>query len=91
MHTLQEAVPIANETPLSPAEKGALVHADTATIEQHGAYTAHENAATDEESTLRRVAGHISITAYVLCIVEFAERGVVVYWRGKTGRTNPAA
>ncbi|KAH8684418.1 putative peptide transporter PTR2 [Tricladium varicosporioides] len=26
-------------------------------------------------SSLRRVAGHIPITAYVLCIVEFAERG----------------
>lgn len=35
-----------------------------------------ESEATEEEmSSLRRVAGHIPITAYILCIVEFAERG----------------
>jgi len=26
-------------------------------------------------ASLRRVAGHIPLTAYILCIVEFAERG----------------
>ena len=36
----------------------------------------YEGKPTDEElSTLRRVAGAIPITAYVLCFVEFCERG----------------
>ncbi|RDW75154.1 MFS general substrate transporter-37 [Coleophoma cylindrospora] len=76
VHPLQEAVQIAGETPLASAEKGPLVHADHTVIEQHGAYYPQNDAATEEElTTLRRVAGHIPITAYVLCMAEFAERG----------------
>jgi len=37
---------------------------------------ADENAATEEEmASLRRVPGKIPVTAFVLCAVEFAERG----------------
>ncbi|CZR51849.1 related to peptide transporter PTR2 [Phialocephala subalpina] len=75
IHALPEAQHIvASEAPLAPAQKGGLVHADS--FQHHGAYVPEDHAATTEEmSSLRRVAGHIPITAYVLCAVEFAERG----------------
>jgi hypothetical protein len=67
-------VVVGSEGPLAIAEKGPLVHADP--FNQHGAEVADGDTATDEElSTLRRVAGSIPITAYILCVVEFAERG----------------
>jgi len=50
-----------------------MVH--TNSFNHLGAHTSDGDAATEEEmSTLRRVAGNVPITAYVLCVVEFAER-----------------
>ncbi|EHK97659.1 putative Peptide transporter PTR2 [Glarea lozoyensis 74030] len=58
---------------LATPEKGTLIHADS--FNHPGAYTSGDDTPTDEElHTLRRVAGHVPITAYGLCVVEFAER-----------------
>ncbi|TVY82059.1 Peptide transporter [Lachnellula suecica] len=75
MHVLPEAQQIVgSEAPLAIGEKGRIVYADS--YSQRGVVAADGDAATDEElTTLRRVAGKIPITAYVLCAVEFAERG----------------
>jgi hypothetical protein len=75
IHALPEAQQIVGSlAPLAPAEKGPLVHADS--FNQLGAYTSDDDTPTEEEkTTLRRVPGKIPITAYILCIVEFAERG----------------
>ncbi|TVY87383.1 Peptide transporter [Lachnellula willkommii] len=77
VQVLEEAqVVVGSEAPPAFAEKGPMFHADP--YNQHGAEVAGdgEAAATEEElSTLRRVAGSIPMTAYLLCIVEFAERG----------------
>lgn len=74
IHALPEAQHIVgSEVPLAPAQKGSLVHADS--FNHHGTYVPEDYAATEEMSSLRRVAGKIPITAYVHCTVEFAERG----------------
>jgi hypothetical protein len=56
IHALPEAQQIVGSgAPLAPAEKGPLVHADS--FNHLGAYTANDEAATEEEmGTLRRVA-----------------------------------
>ena len=71
--TLPDAqVIVGSEAPLNIAEKGPMVHANSYQLDN----LPTENTATDEElHTLRRVAGKIPATAYVLCAVEFAERG----------------
>jgi dipeptide/tripeptide permease len=54
-----------------------MVHAD-AKVESvmEAVQEGYEGKPTDEElSTLRRVSGNIPMTAYVLCFVEFCERG----------------
>ena len=74
-HVLEETqVVVGSEAPPAFAEKGPMFHADP--YNQHGAEIDDATPATEEElSTLRRVAGSIPITAYLLCLVEFAERG----------------
>lgn len=70
---MPEAQHIVGSQPLAPAEKGPLVHADSY---RQDAYTIEDDSISEEEMhSLRRVAGHIPITAYILCAVEFAERG----------------
>ncbi|TVY44639.1 Peptide transporter PTR2 [Lachnellula cervina] len=77
VQVLEEAqVVVGSEAPAAFSEKGPMFHADS--YNQHGAEVLAdgETAATEEElSTLRRVAGSIPMTAYLLCAVEFAERG----------------
>lgn len=66
-------------TILTPADKGPMVHADSYN-HAAGAYTASDDdGATEEElATLRRVAGHVPLSAFGLCAVEFAERASFV-------------
>jgi hypothetical protein len=82
MTTIQDAqVVVGSEAPLTIGEKGTLVHTNSYYQKDavHGAVPESElelNIPTEEElGSLRRVAGHIPYTAYLLCIVEFAERG----------------
>lgn len=82
MTTIQDAqVVVGSQAPLTIGEKGAMVHANSYYQHDalHGRVPATEfedNVPTDEElTTLRRVSGHIPMTAYLLCVIEFAERG----------------
>lgn len=82
MTTIQDAqVVVGSEAPMTIGKKGEMVHANSYYQHDaiHGAVPSSEledNIPTAEElSSLRRVSGKIPYTAYLLCIVEFAERG----------------
>jgi hypothetical protein len=68
---------IGTESHLAIDQEGPMIHAD-AKVESilEAVEQDYEGKPTDEElGTLRRVSGNIPMTAYVLCFVEFCERG----------------
>jgi dipeptide/tripeptide permease len=69
---------IGADSHLAVDQEGAIISADAKheTVERTLTHESYDGKPTNEElKTLRRVSGNLPITAYVLCFVEFCERG----------------